>query len=79
MIFTALNAKQLSLQIDNFRAAHPRLDFHFNYGREGSRSRWWAHDRFGAALKTGLSFGELVAYANERADLYQDCALPQDF
>lgn len=68
--FSATNAKQLDQQTDRFTADHP--DFVFNFGREGELGTWYAHGAYGAMLRTGMSFDDLVKYANEMAKLEID-------
>ena len=67
MKFTAQNAKTLSDQVDKFNALYPSLELKVNWGREGKRRTWFAHDSYGSDLKTGLSFDEVVAYVQDKA------------
>ena len=55
------NSLALSAMIDRFnRTAQEDDHIHLNWGREGSRSTWYIHGKYGMGLKTGLRFYEII-------------------
>lgn len=68
--FTAVNAKQLSKQLDEAEAIQPRLCM--NFGRHDDT--WWAHGADGRNPCQGLTFRDLVSLAQKRFDEAQESA-----
>jgi hypothetical protein len=63
--FTATNSKILAKQIDAVGD-----DFVFSFGKGGRGATWFAHSDNGSMLKTGLTFSEVVNYANYLLELH---------
>ena len=58
---TATNARQLVQQID-------ATGIPFNFGREGARRTWFVNGAWGANVRTGLSFSDVVDAAQQAVD-----------